>query len=245
MSFAPQWLTVMGVIYQSLYQLNHHQVGGWPLDRWLMVGLVGLGVAAGLGWLPAGRWLLVAAVVVLMLGMVLRRLAQGRDYVHFVAEAPMAAETLTPLAALEHVPVYATGRFEVNDEARRFSALPAEYTSFAVREHAILARVRPTRFLFIGRWPEEQIGMWYIFFRPDAIRAVQPGHLAFGRRTRPALRVEIEVIKKAENGQSLRSAAKNRVYNDVVYLAFDSAHDCQRVGSNLVADAPAVRPVVP
>jgi hypothetical protein len=232
----------MGAIYQLLYQLNHHQVSGWPLDRWLMAGLVGLGVVAGLGWLPAGRWLLVAAAVVLVLGIVLRRLAQRRDYVHFVAGVPGAAEAHTPLAALEHVPVYATGRFEVNDEARRFSALPAEYTSFAVREHAILARVRPARFLLVGRWPEEQIGMWYIFFPPKAIRAVQPGHLAFGRRVRPALRVEIEVIKKAENGQSLRSAAKDRVYNDVVYLAFDSAHDCQRVWSNLVADAPAVRP---
>lgn len=236
---------VMGVIYKLLYQLNHHHVSGWPLDRWLMVGLAGLGIVGALGWLPAGRWLMVVAAAALVLEIAVQRMAQRHDYVDFVAAAPLVSGAHTPLAALEHVPVYATGRFEVNNEARRFSALPAEYTAFAVREHAILARVQPTRFLWVSRWPAEQMGMWYIFFRPQAIRAVQPGRLAFGRRTRPALRIEIEVIKKTENGQSLRSGAKDRVYNDFVYLAFDSASDCQRVWANLVADAPAMRPTAP
>lgn len=227
----------MGVIYKLLYQLNHHHVGGWPLDRWLIVGLVGLGVVAAVGRLPGEPWLLVVVVLVLVVGLLLRRLAQRHDYVHFVPDEPAVGDPVVPLAALEHVPVYATGRFAVNDEAQRFSAVPAEYTSFAVREHAILAHVRPARFLLVSHWPEAQIGMWYIFFRPNAIRDVQRGHLAFGRRTRPALCVEIEVIKPAQNGQSLRSAAKDRVYNDVVYLAFDSVNDCQRVWANLRVDA--------
>lgn len=236
-----RWIA-MGVVYKLLYQLNRYTLNGWPLDRWLIVGLLGLGILAALGWLPAGRWALAAVVLVLGIGLVLRTVVRRHDYVRFeVGNLPMANPAV-PLAALEHVPVYATGRFEVNDEARRFSALPAEYTAFAVREHAILARVQPSRFLLVGRWPEEQVGMWYIFFRPQAIRSVRQGSLAFGRRVAPALRVEIEVTKKAENGQSLRSAGKDRVYNDVVYLAFDSANDCQRVWANLVADAPASAP---
>lgn len=235
------------MVVQLVQQLveDAHRINGWPLDRWVIVGLIGVGGLAALGWLPGGRWLAVGVVVLLVVGLGVRRVAQRRDYVHFTAHPPMAPESQTPLAALEHVPVYATGRFAVNNEAQRFTALPAEFTSFAVREHAILARVRPTRFLFVGSWPEDQVGMWYIFFHPQAIRSVQPGRLTFGRRARPALRVEIEVIKHAENGQSLRSAAVDRVYNDVVYLAFDSADDHQRVWANLVADAPVGRPTAP
>lgn len=229
----------MGVVYKLLYQLHHHRFNGWPLDRWLTIGLVVLGAIMALGWLPVDRWASVAAAVVLGLGWLLHRSARRRDYVHFSPQGLPAAGSMVPLAALEHVPVYATGRFEVGEEAQRFSVLPAEFTSFAVREHAILARVQRSRFLGLGRSSEEQVGMWYIFFRPQAIRGVRQGRLAFGRRTRPALRVEIEVTKKTENGQSLRSAGKERVYNDAVYLAFDSAENCQRVWANLMSDAPA------
>ena len=56
---------------------------------------------------------------------------------------------------------------------------------------AILREHPRTRFLLLGRSRENEVGWWYIFFEPDAIRSVRSGWLYFGMRPRPALRLEI------------------------------------------------------
>jgi len=199
----------------------------------LLLGLLGL-----LRWLPGGGLSagVAASAVVALLG--LGRWAQRSDYVQFTADhaPPPSARAMLPMSEL--IPVSASGRFDVQGEARRFTELPAHYQSFEIREHVIIGRVRPARFLFIGRWPAQDIGMWYIFMRPRDLLSVTSGLLSHGRRARLALRLVIARPEEEEKRNSLLSARSARDNMEVVFLSFDHSEDRQRVWVDLLADAP-------
>jgi hypothetical protein len=61
----------------------------------------------------------------------------------------------------------------------------------------ILARVYPSRFLLLGRWPKFELGWWYIFILPQMIQSVTMGYLHYGPQARLALRVVYEPGEKA------------------------------------------------
>ncbi len=145
--------------------------------------------------------------------------AKRQQYVIFVrkqAEPPPPA----PLRPQDKVPLRATGFFEVQGKNQTFTELPAYFRTFATREHAVMAWSRPPRWLLIGSWPVEELGMWYIFFRPEAIRRVQGGLLRFGRRAYPALQVIVEGEKRART----------------IHLSFDSEEERRLVWADLIYD---------
>lgn len=228
----------MGVLFKLSYNLRRFQAAGWSLERWLAVILLLLGVLGLLRWLPGG-WLsagVAASGLIALLG--LGRWAQRCDYVHFTADhaSPPSARAMLPMSEL--IPVLASGRFDVEGEVQRFTELPAHYQSFEFREHVIIGRVRPARFLFIGRWPEQDIGMWYIFMRPRDLLSVTSGLLGHGRRVRPALRLVIARPEEEEKRNSLLSARRKRDSIEIVFLSFDHSEDRQRVWIDLLVDAP-------
>jgi hypothetical protein len=228
----------MGVLFKLSYNLRRFQVAGWSLERWLATILLLLGLLGLLRWLPGG-WLSVgaaAAGLVALLG--LGRWAQRYDYVHFTADhAPLpSARAMLPMSEL--IPVSASGRFDVEGESQRFTELSAHYQSFEIREHVIIGRVRPARFLFIGRWPAQDSGMWYIFIRPRNLLSVTSGLLRHGRRVRPALRLVIARPAEEEKRNSLLSATHKRDSIELVFLSFDHREDRQRVWVDLLVDAP-------
>lgn len=240
-------MNALGLLYKASYQLNRHEWGGAPLDRWLAVGLVILAGLFAAGLLPGGLTGAVLCTAALVALLALRTVASRTDYVLFRATGAPASQD--PMAAKldpkEKLPVYATGEYEVEDKQRDFTELPAHFRSFQTREHAVMALVPPSRLLLASR-PQSDIGMWYIFFTHRQLRRIEAGTLRFGSRERPALRLEVErpVPTKTTTadvfGIKGSDKAKVRSRRQTMYLSFDTVAECQTVLSDLVADAGAL-----
>jgi hypothetical protein len=95
----------------------------------------------------------------------------------------------------------------------------------------VLAIAHASRFLRIGRFPDERIGMWYIFFQPSAVEEIAPGSLCFGRRVSPGLRVIHRYTPPVPEGKRVP-----RPLREPVYLAFSDVAARDRVWADLLAD---------
>jgi hypothetical protein len=213
-----------------LYCLARQQIGGMPLIRlpqWLLL------IAAGLwapGWLP-GRWWVTGLCLVMLLALQLALVRLRRhDFVLFTASAQPVV-TPQALAARPKIPIYATGQFSVENKSRQFTWLPGFYRTFATREHALMCQVAGRTLLPIGRWPETEIGLWYVFFTPPEIQQVRWGKLAFGRTALPAIAVTY---------RSTSQPPPRRRANDsgatTVYLAFQQEDDGRTILADLLYD---------
>ncbi|MEJ5198911.1 MAG: hypothetical protein WHX53_08315 [Anaerolineae bacterium] len=232
------------LLLKLAYQLQHHHLGEWPLDRWGVAGaLLAAGVIVLQWWargrppLPAWHWLVLALILLAALGLLyLRRWAGGRMYVQFTADPSASAPTPQPLAARDKVPVRATAHFEVEGKVHFFADLMAYWRTFNTREHAVMAIAHRSRFMLLGTVPERLLGMWYVFFKPEMIEEIAAGTLAFGKTRRPALRVAYRPA--AASG----SRKQNRPQTQVVYLGFADETERAQVWADLLADAPRHSP---
>jgi hypothetical protein len=233
-------------ILEALYILRRYHVMNAPLQRWTAVLLLFAALLLAVGLLPGG---LAGALICLALLLALfggQRLAQRSQYVHFRLDDPPAHPMpgAAPLSPADKLLVRATGLFEVEGKAQRFTELPAFYRSFSTREHAIMAAVQPThRLAGLARWPEDEIGMWYIFVKSNELHQVQPGVLSFGRARRPALRLQVEQVLPEKNAvmdawglQWGKDKSKLATRQQTIYLSFDSEAERARVMRDLVAD---------
>ena len=188
-------------------------------------------VVRGRPGLPAWHWGVLALLILGGLALLaLRGWAARRSYVLFEPEngsAPPAGRAMSPE---DKAPVRATGRFEVNGRVDLFADLTAYWRSYASREHAVLAIQHQTRFL-IGRSPEEDAGMWYLFIQPEAVEEITPGRLHYGSRTNLAFRVVYRWQPPAVEGKR-----PPRPFNATAYLAFEDAAARERVWEDLEAD---------
>jgi hypothetical protein len=223
-------LSIIGLGFRIAYQLRRHFWLAWPLSRWLGLALVLLAVLAARNWRPdlgpaAGvlvAWLLYSAFLVVA----------GRSrYLYFRrlpgADPPLPKEEpVAPLSKLELVPARASGWFSVEGQGQHFVDLDAEFETTGIREHIVLARVHPSRFLLVGGWPGHEVGWWYIFFHPPAIRRLALGHLHVGPRPRLAVRVDYSLVH--DRKERLES----------VFMTFPDAGTLHRVWEDLVRDAP-------
>lgn len=231
------------------YLLRRYHFVDAPLDRWIAVLLVFMGGLMAIRWLPGG---LAGALLCLLLAIAVvlaQRAAQRGQYVVFQPDDPGAqtmpgAQRLQPADKLA---LHATGLFEVEGKAQRFSELPAQYRSFSTREHALIAVVAPSRRLAgAASWPARELGMWYIFFRDSELRQVQPGVLRFGSAKRPALRLQLEQAQPDKNAvmdawglQWGGAKDQRKTRQKTIYLSFDDAAQRARVMADLAADAGA------
>ncbi|MBE2234437.1 MAG: hypothetical protein IAE85_13175 [Anaerolinea sp.] len=236
---------MIAYVLQTLYLLRRYRVMGAPLQRWIVLLLLLAAFFMAVGLLPGG---LVVGLISLLLAIALlagQRLAAGRQYVHFRPEPisqPMTAAT--PISPAGKLAIHATGLFEVEGKAQRFTELPAFYRSFSTREHAIMAVVQPARRLAgLARWPDEELGMWYIFVKHHELRQVQPGVLGFGRVRRPALRLLVEQMQPDKNAvldawglQWGKDKSKLATRQQTLYLSFDGEAERARVLEDLLAD---------
>lgn len=215
---------LFSVYLRFLYGIRHHLLFDIRLQSWL---LALLALLATRGWLSGG-----AAAAGLWAGLALFLLlsqwwAQRHFYVHFMPTSapPPAAADVQPLWPADKLAAIATGEFSVNQRCARLTHLPAYYRTFETREHAIMARCTPTRFL-AAALDARLLSMWYIFITPEALMAVQPGQLYVGWRARPALRLTYG-----------KTDARGRQRRQVCFLAFASAAGQQRVHADLLLDA--------
>jgi len=154
--------------------------------------------------------------------------------VAFTSQPGIAAPAGLALDPKDKVKLHATGTFEVEGKTHFFAHLLAYWRTFTSREHAVMAIVHPSRFLKLAHMPEEHVGMWYIFFRPEAIRTITPGLLSFGAQTSPALRVSYLNSPPSSDKDQGRAAKRSLV---TVHLAFEDEESRQRVWADLLADA--------
>jgi hypothetical protein len=214
-------MSLTGLVLQFAYRLQRHIRFGQPLARWLGLGL--LGVA---GW-SVYRWWPFAWQVALLVGLfvgyvVVMVWAARRRYVHFEPGPSPDGPDAAPLRPEELVPVRASGWFTVEGRERYFVDVEAAVETMETREHIVIGRIQPKRFLLLGRWPGGDTGWWYMFFRPSTIREVRAGRLTFGARSRRALRV-------------VHAPDADRVLT--LYLAFDDAVALVRVWEDLLVDS--------
>jgi len=228
-----------GKLLKIAYQLHYHRLGEWALDRWGITASLGLAVLILLQWwlrgkppLPAWHWLVLALLILLGGGLLgLRWWGASRSFVVFVPQAGTPVPAGQPLDPTDKILLHATGQFEVAGKSHFFANLLAYWRTFATREHAVMAIAHESRFLWLGRMPEKDVGMWYIFFRPEAIQAITPGRLTFGSNQFPALRVAYEHIPSTPSNRKQAKPSEQ-----TVFLAFDDDVARQRVWADLLAD---------
>ena len=227
------------VLYWA-YQLRAHRCGGWALDRWLATLPLLAAVIVLARWylgersaLAAWQWATLALLIIAGGAVLwLRRWAAGHAYLVFEPQPdlpPPDGQALDPGAKIL---LHATGRFEVEGKSGFFAHLLAYWRTFATREHAVMAIVHNTRLLLLGHRPEEEIGMWYIFFRPEEIEAVTAGRLSFGSTVRPALR-----LRYLSTPTTPRKRRKpTQPISELVYLVFDDEATRAIVWADVRAD---------
>jgi energy-coupling factor transporter transmembrane protein EcfT len=219
-----------------LYYASRYRLGSASLFRWLLFGLVVTGAVVTTGLLPGRWWWLSLCVLLLASLLLLFTYWRRRDFVRF---EPSAAPTISPqhLPAQEKAPVMVTGFFSVEQKFQRFTWLPGFYRTFATREHALLCQVMPHAWAGLVHWPEEEIGLWYIFFLPSDILQLQWGQLFFGADARPAIAVTHRVVL----GKPKRFRSE-QTRDEKVYIAFETATAAETVWADLLHDFPTGAP---
>ncbi len=207
-----------------LYALSQQRMLSIPLARWLIGGMLTLGVIWGLGRWPGGWWAALAWLLAALLLFVLRALAGRSHYIHF---QPQPLQMLEPagIPPSAKVPLYVTGSLGVEGRERAFTNLPGFYRTFATREHALICQLRPRRFLGVGALPDDEPGLWYAFFLPEQITRISSGVVAEGRQQMSALAVTYLAKDKQQRRRSM-----------TLHLTFPNAADRLTVLADLIAD---------
>ena len=215
-----------GLILQIAYRLRRHFWGGWPLSRWFGLGFVVAILWALIRW-RAFPWPATIPAALYLAYLLVLTWAGRQQYVRFHplegTGTPLANPgAVPPLGVQEMVPVRATGWFTVEGQTQYFVDVEADIETVGTREHIVLGRIHPSRFLLLGQWPRYEHGWWYIFFQPAMIRELRLGHLHCGPRPQRALRVLYAPDEQARQA---------------VYLVFEDGEALQRVWHDLAQDS--------
>jgi len=214
---------------QSLfYYSSRHFVGGFSLLRWLLGGCVVGALIWGVGNWP-GRWWVSAGFVLLWGGILWAYHYWRRN--DFVAFTPASFPEIVPepLPASEKVPLFATGYLTVENKEQRFTWLPGFFRTFATREHALMCYVASGTQLGIGKWPDSEVGLWYLFFQPSDLVAISWGELTFGRTSYPTIAVTYQ-RRIAARGRF----RPERLMNETLYLSVTCETDGKLIAADLL-----------
>ncbi len=216
-------MRLRGTLSRLAYDFARHRIAKVPLTWWLL-GLTPLWIAllvlGKVPWTVAGGAVAVLAAVLLLAVLLGRR----SRYVVFHSHGRPAPKPTRPLRHEEKIPIRATGYLEVSGMRKYFANIEAWFETVETREHIVIARNAFSRFLIFAKTLSGETGLWYAFFRPEAIQALEIGDLCFGWRVRPAVRIALQ-----SEGQRER---------EVLYLAFDDDGMRDLVLNDLLADAP-------
>ncbi len=183
--------------YAVLHQLHRHRFAGWSLLRWLFLTLA---LITGAGLLIRSPLVSAAAAALMVVVAVLFLWARRTHFVRFTpwSERPTPEHEFPPLRPGERLPLYVTGRLSVGERAQVVVHRDGYMEVFRSGEVALVAWVRPSRYLGVGALPRDAEGMWYAFLPGPADLDVQPGTLHVSGQRWPALRVRIPQEKRVE-----------------------------------------------
>ncbi len=220
---------LIGRYLRLLHNLRSHIWWDVTLNAWLIVLLLFIALLAFFGAIPGGVTFAGIALGLILVLFFSQWWAKRRYYVAFkpLTSAEDTASPL-PLGPKDKVLLRATGFFLVEGGSRRLTDLVAYYRTFETREHAIMARNTPSRFLGLGRSRPDILGMWYIFISPENLQKVTVGNLYFGSTPQPALRLDYTRFNN-------KGAAKNAV----AFLSFETELSLRQVLNDLLWDTTA------
>ncbi|GIV78355.1 MAG: hypothetical protein KatS3mg050_2749 [Litorilinea sp.] len=215
------------------YELDRFLLGGTPVRK-MVNGLLWLvALLWATGWFPGGRAVSLVAVLLVIANWLLWARLRRQDFVSFTEKAPPeVTPEMMPVA--DKIAIHATGQFSVEGKYRRFTWLPGFYRTFATGEHAVLCLVRGRRFLRVARWPQDEVGMWYVFFMPRDILRIRWGRLRFGRQDSLALAIDYNMTIPSEDPHK-----PDRSRPETLYLAVESEADGRRILADLHFDVTA------
>lgn len=220
-------MSAIGIVFQFSYRLHRHRWLGWSLARWLGLLLLATGLWTVFRYRSQlGTIIALGALFLAYLALMIWTDRQGYVRFHALADAQSMLHDVAPapsLAPQEKVPLRASGWFTVEGADQYLVDVEADFETTGIREHIVLGRIQPSRFLLFGHWPKHEVGWWYIFFKPAMIRRMRLGHLYFGSRLRPALQVRY-----------ISDAEKERL----VHFTFDDPSALRRVWDDLLRDVP-------
>jgi hypothetical protein len=198
----------------SCYQFTAFSADVFLLFLWLVIPLYlgWRGWQVGFGW---GHFL---GIAICLIAFIAFYAVRAQDYVLFFPALMHASVSSDLLDFEETVSLRGSGQFEVSGLERWFIQIPVLLWITELEEYVVMGRVNIRNVPLLDPKPEEQ-GMWYIFFRPGALREVVSGRLYFGGQTRDALQVAYE-----DEEATLKH----------VYLTCDKAADLQRMRSELL-----------
>jgi hypothetical protein len=215
-----------------IYRLSRFLVGGAPAARFITYSLAIVGITWGLARLPGGWYGAAFLFALVVAQQLLFRNLRKRDFVGF---EPSSVPSVTPklMPPPDKIALYATGLLSVVGKQRRYTWVPGFYRTFATGEHAVMCLVRDRRFLGIGQWPEDEVGMWYAFFEPRAVRSLEWGLLHYGSQPMTAISVFYELRIPASSPNK-----PDRIVMEKVYLAFPSDVEARTVLADLLEGLP-------
>lgn len=216
-------MRLLGLLGWISYNFTRHRIAGIPLTLWLLAFAVAWPALLTLGTARATAWSIAAAVIAVLLLMAIA-IGARNGYVVFRPAAERPAISGRPLKPEEKVPARATGVFEVSGMTHYLADARAWFETVETREHIVIVWNPMSRFLLFAKTPKHFAGMWYAFFQPSQIRALQVGQMAFGGRVRPALRIAYQSDEAKARAQ--------------LYLAFDNEENLAAVLDDLRRDAP-------
>ncbi len=217
---------LLGRYYRLLYNLDTHLFFEVRMHTWANWVLAMLAVMSLLVRIPSAYLASILFLALIGLLSLSNHFARRSYYIHFVFEPPEPPEDpLPPLWPEDKLLHHASGHFEVEDNEGDWTRLIAYYRTFETREHAIMARLTPDRFLKVGVLPPEALGMWYRFIAPEDLLEVTSGRIFFGGREEPGLRLRYR-----------RLDDKGHPLEDHFFLHFDSEDDRSRVLADLLLD---------
>ncbi len=209
------------------YRLNRHYFADVSLSRWIQVILiipVGILISARMnGYLLPTALLLLLFVIFTAASLKWRR----QNYIQFQAQSTPQV-TPRPLRPADKLPIFATGFFSVEGKHAEFTWLQGYYRTFATREHALICLVQPSRFALVGKWPEKEVGMWYVFFKDEDVEDIQCGEIRYAGESFPGIAVRHGVFIP-KRGRFDR----DRTIQRTVYIACQEEADLQRIVADL------------
>jgi hypothetical protein len=185
------WLRLLGLVAWLDYRLSRLRFAGLALDVALLAA-AGAALAYGgvvhlalhLGWPLSVGWSVGLAV-----WLVQAALVRWQGFLFFRAGRQDPSPDLPALAPFHKVLMRGSGAFAVGDAARNFVEAAGAYEATELGERVLMVCVHRLSLFGLLRAPEEEWGWWYLFLRPERLRAVTSGTLFFGWRPRPALRL--------------------------------------------------------
>lgn len=185
-------MDLLGIFLQTAYRLHRHRLATWSLARWLGFLLLAVALIAAIAHPSLWAAALLAGLA-LAYGTGLGWSAR-QGYILFTATprhrtASQGTRVVPPLHREESHPVRASGWFTVEGKVQYCVDVEADLKASALGEYIIMGRIPASRFLWLGTWPEDQIGWWYIFFFSDMVLELEVGCTHFGIQSHPALRL--------------------------------------------------------